>query len=208
MMIPKGLKLAFMTKLVFAKELKSRFRADGRGAVAVEFGIVAIPFFALLLAIFQTALVFFTGQVLDTALRDSSRLIMTGQAQNMSAANFATGPNGVCSRITALFNCVAAYNAGTLQIDIRSPASFANAVLTPPTVSGTSINWGTPNGQPLYSNPGPGQIVIVRAALLEPIYMSFPVTFAGSHWDSGLKTAGSNTSRLILSTVAFINEPF
>jgi hypothetical protein len=161
-----------------------------------------------MLAIFQTALVLFTGQVLDTALRDATRLIMTGQAQTMTAANFATGPNGLCSRVAALFNCAAAYNAGTLQIDIRSPSSFANAVLTPPTVSGSTINWGTANGQPLYTNPGPGQIVIVRAALLEPIYMSFPVTFLGSNLDSGLKTAGSGTSRLILSTVAFITEPF
>ena len=190
------------------REMGSRFRADRRGAVAVEFSLVAIPFIALLFAIFQTMLVLFTGQMLDTALQDSTRLIMTGQAQTMSAANFATGPNGLCSRVAALFNCTAAYNAGTLQIDIRTPSSFANAVLTPPTISGNSLNWGTPNGQPLYSNPGPGQIVIVRAALLQPIYMSFPATFLGSNWDSGLKSAGSSTSHLLLSTVAFVTEPF
>lgn len=182
--------------------------ADKSGSVAVEFSIVAVPFLALLLAIFQTALVLFTQQVLDTALADTARLIMTGQAQTMSAANFATGPNGLCTRVTALFNCTAAYNGGTLQIDIRTPSNFANAVLAPPTVSGNTINWGTPNGQPVYTNPGPGQIVIVRAALLEPIYMSFPITFLGSNMDSGLKTAGSGTSRLIMSTVAFETEPF
>jgi hypothetical protein len=38
--------------------------------------------------------------------------------------------------------------------------------------------------------------------------MSFPVTFMGANMDSRLKTAGSTTSRLILSTVAFMNEPF
>jgi Flp pilus assembly protein TadG len=186
----------------------SCFRADRRGAVAVEFSLVAIPFLALLFAIFQTMLVLFAGQTLDTALQDSTRLILTGQAQTMSAANFATGPNGLCSRVAALFNCTAAYNAGTLQIDIRTPSSFVNAVLTPPTISGNTLNWGTPNGQPLYSNPGPGQIVVVRAALLQPVYMSFPATFLGSNWDSGLKSAGSSTSHLLLSTVAFVTEPF
>ncbi|MFI5011496.1 MAG: TadE/TadG family type IV pilus assembly protein [Hyphomicrobiales bacterium] len=185
-----------------------RLRADRRGSVAVEFGIVAIPFFALMFAIFQTALVVFTGQVLDTALQDTARLIMTGQAQSMTAANFATGPNGLCSRITALFNCTAAYNAGTLQIDIRSPSTFANAVLTPPTVTGTSINWGTSNGAPLYSNPATSQIVIVRAAYLEPLYMSFSASFLGGKLDTQLSTAGATNSRLILSTVAFRNEPF
>ena len=199
---------ALEKRFACAEATAANFRADREGSVAVEFGLVAIPFLALLFAIFQTALVVFTGQVLDTALQDSARLIMTGQAQSMTAANFATGPNGVCSRITAIFDCAGAYNAGTLQIDIRSPSSFTNAVLTPPTVSGNSINWGTSNGAPLYSNPGTSQIVIVRAAFLEPIYMSFPVTFMGSNMDSGLKTAGSTTSRLILSTVAFRNEPF
>jgi Flp pilus assembly protein TadG len=184
------------------------FHAAREGSVAVEFGLVAIPFLALLLAIFQTALVVFTGQVLDTALQDSARLIMTGQAQSMTAANFATGPNGVCSRITALFDCVGAYNAGTLQIDIRAPSSFASAVLTPPTVSGSTINWGTSDGKPIYSNPPTNSIVIVRAAYLEPIYLSFPISFMGSNMDSRLKTSGSTTSRLIMSTVAFRNEPF
>jgi Flp pilus assembly protein TadG len=208
MQVAERLVAALERRFALAEASAADFRADRKGSVAVEFGLVAIPFLALLFAIFQTALVVFTGQVLDTALQDASRLIMTGQAQAMTAANFATGPNGVCSRITALFDCTGAYNAGTLQIDIRSPSSFANAVLSSPTVSGSTINWGTSNGQPLYSNPGTSQIVIVRAAYLEPIYLSFPITFMGSNMDSQLKTSGSTTSRLILSTVAFRNEPF
>jgi Flp pilus assembly protein TadG len=208
MTIPTGQYSALMRRLAFAVGPALRFRADRKGSVAIEFGLVAIPFLALMFAIFQTALVVFTGQVLDTALQDASRLIMTGQAQSMTAANFATGPNGVCSRITALFDCTAAYNNGTLQIDIRSPSTFSNAVLAAPTVSSNAIDWGTSDGKPLYSNPGTKQIVIVRAALLEPIYLSFPVSFMGNNMDARLKTAGSSTSRLILSTVAFRNEPF
>src|SRR5262245_23107316 len=52
------------------------------GAAAVEFGLVAAPFLALVFAIMETAIVFFAGQALETAVADSSRLIMTGQAQN------------------------------------------------------------------------------------------------------------------------------
>ena len=51
------------------------------GAAAVEFGIVVAPFLALLFAIIETAVVFFAGQALETAVADSSRLILTGQAQ-------------------------------------------------------------------------------------------------------------------------------
>jgi Flp pilus assembly protein TadG len=205
MSILRGPSTAPARKAALPGGLARRFRKDKKGAVAVEFGMVVIPFFALLFATFQTALVVYTGQVLDTALQDSSRLIMTGQAQTMTPANFAAT---VCSRITALFNCNAAVTGNTLQFDIRSPSTFANAVITPPTVSGNAINWGTPNGTPLYTNPGSSQIVIVRAALLEPIYMSFPITFMGNNMDSQLKSPGSTTSRLIVSTVAFRNEPF
>ena len=54
---------------------------DRRGAAAVEFALVAPPFLALLFAILELALVFFASQALETVTQDSSRLIMTGQAQ-------------------------------------------------------------------------------------------------------------------------------
>jgi Flp pilus assembly protein TadG len=51
------------------------------GATAVEFALVAAPFFAMLVALFQTALVFFASRVLDETTEQASRYIMTGQAQ-------------------------------------------------------------------------------------------------------------------------------
>ena len=46
--------------------------------------IVATPFLAVLFAIMETAMVFFAGQTLETAVADSSRLILTGQAQTQA----------------------------------------------------------------------------------------------------------------------------
>ena len=57
-----------------------------RGATAVEFALVAAPFFALLIAILQTALIFLAQQVLQTATTEAARLVMTGQAQPDAAA--------------------------------------------------------------------------------------------------------------------------
>ena len=82
------------------------YRAVGRfirqrdGATVVEFGLVALPFLGLLFAILQTALVFFAGQVLQTAVTNASRLIMTGQAQTggYTAASF---QNAVYAQIVA-----------------------------------------------------------------------------------------------------------
>ncbi len=58
-----------------------RFARNKQGTTAVEFGLVAAPFLALLFAIIETAVVFFAGQTLETAVADTARLIMTGQAQ-------------------------------------------------------------------------------------------------------------------------------
>jgi Flp pilus assembly protein TadG len=58
--------------------LARRFVRQQDGSVAVEFSLVAIPFLGLTFAILETALVFFAGQTLETAVTDSARLIMTG----------------------------------------------------------------------------------------------------------------------------------
>lgn len=60
---------------------RKRFLADENGATAVEFGLVAAPFIALLVGIIQTFMVLFASQLLETVVTQSSRLIMTGQAQ-------------------------------------------------------------------------------------------------------------------------------
>ena len=64
------------------------------------------PFLAVLFAIMETAMVFFAGQTLETAVADSSRLILTGQAQTgrLTQAAF---KEAVCARIYGLFDCEA-----------------------------------------------------------------------------------------------------
>ena len=93
------------------------------GAMAVEFGLVLAPFVAMLFAILQTTLVFFAGRVLDTAVAQSARLILTGQAQDqgMNQSAFASA---VCGKIYALFNC------SSLMIDVQTAGSFSNASQT------------------------------------------------------------------------------
>ena len=81
-----------------------RFAADARGATAVEFGLVATPFFALLFAIIEVSMVFFGGQILEKATQDASRKILTGQAQlaNFDATAF---KNEVCNNLQIIFTC-------------------------------------------------------------------------------------------------------
>jgi Flp pilus assembly protein TadG len=160
------------------------------GAAAVEFALVAAPFLALTFAILETAMVFFAGQTLEAAAADSARLIMTGQAQTQGydQAKFKTA---VCGKIYGLFNC----SAG-LYVDVKTYTSFAsmnNAQL--PLDSNGNLQTGSFGYQP----GGPGDIVVVRLMYQWPVYVSL----------LGLNLSDmSGGKRLLMSTVAFRNEPY
>ena len=66
------------------------FARDDRGVTAVEFGILALPFFTIIFAILETTMVVLAGQVLDGAVEDASRQIKTGQAQSFDIDDFRT----------------------------------------------------------------------------------------------------------------------
>jgi len=171
-----------------APRLVRRFLRRKEGAAAVEFGLVALPFLALLFAILETALIFFVGQTLETAVADSGRLILTGQAQSnkYDAAKF---KEQVCARIYALIDC-----EGGLQFDVRTYSSFANIDTAKPIDSDGKL---TLNSR--YEPGGPGQIVVVRLAYQWPVHVSLMGY-------SLADLAGGN--RLLLATSAFRNEPF
>ena len=103
-----------------------RFVRQQDGSAAVEFGFVALPFLGLTFAILETALVFFAGQTLETAVQDSSRLIMTGQAQTggWSKEDFKTA---VCAGVYGLFDC-----AGKMYVDVKTYANFSAINDDPP----------------------------------------------------------------------------
>lgn len=167
----------------------SRLMRREDGAAAVEFGLVAVPFLALVFAIMETALVFFAGQTLETAAADSARLIMTGQAQTQGL-NQTTFKDAVCAKVHGVFDC----NAG-IYVDVRTYTSFANITNTSPIDSnGNLVN------NFAYQPGGPGDIVVVRMMYQWPVYVSL----LGLNGLSNM--SGSN--RLLVSTVAFRNEPY
>src|SRR6202795_2154654 len=96
-------KIATCVHRLLPVRLARRFVRQQDGAAAVEFALVAAPFLALTFAILETALVFFAGQTLETAVSDAGRLIMTGQAVAYSQGNF---KDQVCARLKGgLFDC-------------------------------------------------------------------------------------------------------
>jgi Flp pilus assembly protein TadG len=167
-----------------------RFLRHEDGSSAVEFGLILLPFIALTFAIMETALVFFADQTLETAVADSARLIMTGQAQtgNFQLSDF---KNAVCSRIYGLFNC-----SDGIYINVQTYSSFGAITYTPPI--DTHGNLVTSNF--VYQPGGPGDIVVVQLFYKWPIYVSL--------MNLGNLSNMSGGNRLLVATAAFRNEPY
>ena len=146
--------------------------------------MVAAPFLALVFAIMETAIVFFSGQALETAVADSARLIMTGQAQTQGF-NQAAFKNAVCSKIYGLFDC-----QNGVYVDVKTYTSFSNVNLTPP----LDANGNFQNNQ-TYQPGGPGDIVVVRLFYQWPVYVALLQNMSGG-------------KRLLVATSAFRNEPY
>ncbi len=165
-----------------------RFARQQDGAAAIEFGLVAVPFLALLFAIMETAMVFFAGQSLEAAVAVSSRLIMTGQAQTggFTQASFKTA---VCTNIVALFDC-----ANKLYVNVQTYNNFASSTATPP------YNNGQFDTTKMQYQPGTqGSVVVVQLYYQWPIYVSLL---------SNNLSNQSGGNRLLVATAAFKNEPY
>jgi len=171
-----------------AGRMASRFVRRQDGAAAVEFALVAAPFLALVFAIMETAIVFFAGQALETAVADSSRLIMTGQAQTQGFDATAF-KNAVCAKIYGLFNCQSG-----VYVDVRKFTTFSGVTMPNPVdANGNFQNNFT------YQPGGPGDIVVVRLFYQYPVYVSL-LGFNLTNVNGG--------NRLLAATAAFRNEPY
>jgi Flp pilus assembly protein TadG len=159
---------------------------DQQGVAAVEFALVAFPFFALLFAIIEICMVFFAGQLLEKAAQDTTRLILTGQAQqsSMTEAQF---KQKVCDQVSMFLDC------SKLYIDVKNFASFSAVTTANPINNGNLVNNFT------FQPGGPGDIVIAR--VLYPWQLFVPTM--------GLNLSNMNNNvRLLTATTVFRTEPY
>ncbi|MGJ4946605.1 TadE/TadG family type IV pilus assembly protein [Bradyrhizobium sp. HKCCYLS1011] len=164
------------------------FIRNSKGATAVEFALIAAPFLALIIALFQTFLVFFAQELLESVVIQSARLVKTGQvqAQNWDQTTY---KQQVCTKIRIFFNC------SGLMVDLRVANAWSTAdtsLLTPTYDSNGNVN-------NMQFNPGTaGDIVVLRVMYIWPVMLG-PLGFNLSNISSG--------NRLIMATAAFQNEP-
>ena len=133
----------------------------------------------------ETAIVFFAGQTLETAVADS-----VAPDHDRAGAESGVRPGRrsrtrCAPRSTGLFDCETG-----VYIDVKTYPSFASVNLTPPLDAN-----GNFQDNMTYQPGGPGDIVVVRLFYQWPIYVSLLQNMAGN-------------KRLLVATAAFRNEPF
>ena len=166
---------------------KCNFRRDRSGATAIEFGLVALPFTALMFAVLETAIVLFANHALDTATGDAARLIRTGQAQQQGFSADAFRQK-ICDSASILFDC------DSIKVDVQRYPTFGTVDLsTPLDENGNFVD----NARYLPGNGG--DVVVVRA------FYEWPVVVKLMGHDLTNTPSGR---RLLAATAAFRNEPF
>jgi Flp pilus assembly protein TadG len=180
-----------MTDVEIATGSKHRadFVADSKGATAVEFALVAIPFLALIIALIQTFLVFFAQELLESVVQQSARLVLTGQVQSqqMTQSGF---QQAVCNQVVIFFNC------SGLMVDVQVANTWSSANTSTPTL--TFDAQGNVNNAWQFNPGSTGDIVVVRVMYQWPVFLG-PLGFNLSNL--------SNGKRLIMASAAFQNEP-
>ncbi len=165
------------------------FAKDRRGAAAVEFAMIAAPFFFLLFGLIEVCMIFIISAVLDYAVYETSRPIRTGEAQRAAVDQYAFRTS-VCGKVFGLLDC-----NHRLHIDVRSIDRFSS---TPTLLPMDSTGMIDPD-QFIFNAGGPSEIVAVRVfyewSLITP-FISKPLANM------------SGDRHLLQSSAVFRNEPF
>ncbi len=166
---------------------RKSFRHNEDGSVAIEMGLIGIPFFAVLFAVIETALVFFASIAMEGAMEDAARMVRTGIAHEsgMTAEQFKTE---VCSKSPLFFDC-----DERLVVDVRTFEEFGAVNSADPLDENGNLS---NNFQ--YNIGDAGDVVLVRAFyvwdIITPIGIGLDNMSGGNH--------------LIAASSVFRNEPF
>ncbi len=168
--------------------IKKSFTADEKGATAVEFAIVGVPFFALLMAILETGMVFYAQTSMDGSMAEAARMIRTGEAQK-GGWDQSAFRSKMCASISGLVDC-----SNALKIEVLSFPD-ATAISLPPALD---VNGDLKNSY-TYSPGAPNETVVVRVFYAWDLILGIP--------GLGLSNMNGN-KRLLTAAAVFKNEPF
>ena len=168
------------------------FWRDDSGVAALDFCLVAAPFFTILFGVLEVGLMFFSATLLEGGVGDASRLVRTGQIQ-AAADPAAVFRARLCENLV-LVDC------DKLIIEVREFSTFAAAGVDRPTYRTTSDQNGQTGDLTARDMQfGAGGSVMISRVQYRYSFMT-PV---------GMLISGSTeNSVVLLSTAVFKNEPY
>lgn len=179
--------------------LTRMFWADRSGVAAMEFGIVALPFFLLVLGIISVGTYFFQVSTIEAAAQQAARAIRTGQLQQSQGAyaNLTTDTQkkaaflqAFCAAAVTVSNCLT-----KTAIIIQSSTQFSS-LTSPSCTSGGSI---VSNSSTTFSPGATSSMVMVTVCYPWAPFTGMPLAKLGGLQDG---------SFLVQATVAFRTEPY
>ncbi|MEM9054639.1 MAG: TadE/TadG family type IV pilus assembly protein [Pseudomonadota bacterium] len=166
-----------------------RWAEDKRGIAAVEFALIATPFFFLLFGLLEVCVLFIMSSVLEHGVNEAARSIRTGEMQQNGFGQ-AVFKAAICAELFDLLDCDA-----KLQLDVQTFSNFSTTD-NPNPIDGD----GNLNSDSFGFDPGgANEIVVVRVfyewELITPLLTKPLSNMSGDR-------------HLLQATAAFRNEPF
>lgn len=181
------------------KGLFGRFFARRDGATAIEFAILALPFFVIVFASIETFVAFTAEQLLASATDTMARKIRTGEIRStMTVQDYRTA---FCEEIKVMMPCSTdeIKTPTKLFLDVRSFDKFSD-IPAPVALSGTDLDTKSFKFAP----GGKKSINIVRA-----YYRWDVITDLVRPLIANVKAAdGSNQNYLMVATAVIQNEDY
>ena len=175
--------------------LRGRLRAAGlirdrRGATAIEFAILALPFILLIFAVFETTISFTAEQVMSNATDKVARQVRTGQI-SLETTDADAFRKMICDDLEVFV----ADDCPDLHFDLQAYDSFADVPKSIPFSSPGVVDTSSFT----YAPGGPEQINNLRVLYKWPVLTDIMKS----------RLAGLKDGRILLySTTTWQNEPF
>jgi Flp pilus assembly protein TadG len=171
----------------------ARFAQAERGSVAIEFGLIVLPFFTLMFALIELGMVLLAFSSMETATDIAARRIRTGEFQQAIGHSSTDFKNLVCGRMTWLHSqCTS-----NLYVDVRTYNDFATLAASQPKPAATFGN----NAGACFTAGNPTDIVLVRVYFKWQLLTPF--------LDHMFENMGTGSGyRLMSVATAFRNEPY
>ncbi len=171
------------------------------GTAAIEFALLAIPYFLIVFAIIETFVAFTAEQVVSNAVDTLARQIRTGQitAANTTSQQFR---QAFCNEIAVLITCSSTevQTPANLYLDVESYSSFASMPTTIPLNSYSDLS----TTGFTFTPGGAKSLNMVRAYYRWQIITDL----LRPYLTNVHPTNGSASVYLIVATAAFQNENY